>query len=1261
MGEVYRARHVYLDEERAIKVIHAQFATQRGFLDRFIREARILNQLKDPHLVRLHEFGTLEEKTFFMVMEFIRGESVLARMRKTGRLSIADSIRIIREAAMGLDAAHRKGIVHRDISPDNLLLVKDEHGNEITKVIDFGIAKPLLESTPSATATNVFMGKLEYCSPEQCGLLGEGETIDARADIYSLGVTFYHMITGQPPFRATTPQAYILKHATEAPAAPSKLLPETIFQNDLETIIMKMLAKNRNARQASMRELLHELDQIVVLPSGNATVVLPVKESGPTLSLHPTTPVPAGTHVAPETDSGAHKDEGETLRASQAAGIARREFLSGKYDVAIARLDAHRPPHPVTSQALAELKAEKQAIQARGKEEEDRKKADLDRRAREVVDSARKEFAQGKHDAALSRLQSFQPPLTVVGQVWAELKAEKDGLEARRRQEEEKQKSELQRRAQEAVDQARAEFTQGKHDAAIARLQSFQPSNTLVGQALTSLQAERTTLEAKKRQDEERRRAEQEAQDLRRRQEEEKRQAEGDRRARQAVEAARNEFAQGRQDAALTRLQAFDTPHTLVKEALSELATEKAALETRRQQEEARQRAEKEAQELRKREEEAKQRADLERRAREAIEAARREFEKGRHDQALQRLQGFQPPHDLVRTALAELKAQKDVLEEDKRRQEEQRRAEAERAAQAAVAAARKDFGDGKHEAAFARLEAIKPPHAISNQALSELRAEKKAQDSRRRDEERQRAEADRKIQDAVETARRDFKRGKHEAALNRLEALDPSHPQVAQAVRDLRQETAEIRRKQEEDRQRAEAQSRAREDAARTEPRPTRSTDTILIPAAAPAKSRPGIGVAVGFVGVLGAIGLVLWLVLPGRQAPPAPGPQPPAVSLAPSLAPKPTAVPTPAPAPKESVAPQIADGELRSIATLLDGHHFAEASQKATAFLKTSPGNPDAQRILERAQEGIHKIETLRQQARTSFDHQQYPEAAKAVQGLLELAPQDATGLQLGKQIDSAEQRLVDSQMSRLAEARTAAERVHAPDLASSEFDRAANGQKEGLALASAKRFDDALGALRQSESDFRAAEARAKAAPPKTTPLTPPTVDTTAQLAQKQVDDARGAMEDAKRQAGPGDRKAAAQEGTARELAQSGRLAEAAQAYTKATQLYQSGRADRQAIVDVLRKYESAIGAKDLNGLKAIWPTLPERDIKEGFAGVRSQHVELTPGEIKLDGEVASVTCDRRDEVVAPNGSKLENHTSMSMSLQRKSGAWTIASIN
>jgi serine/threonine-protein kinase len=263
MGAVYRARHVYLDKERAIKVVHRSLTESKDFVQRFIREAKVLSNLNHPNVVQLYDFGMLDENTFFMVMELITGQTVIERIQKQTRLSPEASIPIIREAALGLSSAHRKGIIHRDISPDNLIIVRDVSGSEVTKVVDFGIAKPLHEDTGRFTMTNFFIGKPEYSSPEQCGTLPDNENLDQRSDIYSLGVTFYQMLTGRLPFVASTPQGYLLKHAHESPQPPSSYLSYGEIVPALDQIVMKALRKKREDRHRNLEEFIEELDHIL--------------------------------------------------------------------------------------------------------------------------------------------------------------------------------------------------------------------------------------------------------------------------------------------------------------------------------------------------------------------------------------------------------------------------------------------------------------------------------------------------------------------------------------------------------------------------------------------------------------------------------------------------------------------------------------------------------------------------------------------------------------------------------------------------------------------------------------------------------------------------------------------------------------------------------------------------------------------------------------------------------------------------------------
>lgn len=258
MGAVYRARHIYLDEERAIKVIRGRFSSDKEIVSRFVREARILTRLRHPNLVLLYEFGNLSEDTYFMVMEYIRGESVLQRIRKQGKIPVPEAIRLIHDAALALHHAHEQGIIHRDISPDNLLIVMQESKQEVVKVIDFGIAKALLEDFH--TRPEIYLGKFQYSSPER---LTSGNKVDHRSDIYSLGVTFYFMLSGVLPMDAGQAWMTVSRILNDDSPPISSHFPQGELPDELNRIIMKSMDRDPNKRYATMLEMAKDLNQFL--------------------------------------------------------------------------------------------------------------------------------------------------------------------------------------------------------------------------------------------------------------------------------------------------------------------------------------------------------------------------------------------------------------------------------------------------------------------------------------------------------------------------------------------------------------------------------------------------------------------------------------------------------------------------------------------------------------------------------------------------------------------------------------------------------------------------------------------------------------------------------------------------------------------------------------------------------------------------------------------------------------------------------------
>ena len=259
MSRIYRARHMYLRTERAIKIIRRSMI-DAGSTDRFLKEARILNSVHHPNLVQLHEFGSLENGVFFMVLELVLGESAAVKVKRDGPLPFRRALQIIREAALGLKAAHEKGIIHRDVCPENLILTRDSDDHPLTKVVDFGVAKILVDEATSITSTSAFLGKPQYSSPEQCGFLKEGSVIDERTDIYSLGVTLHYLLTAALPFTSPTPQGFLVKHLTQKPVPLSDAMKDCPPR--LSDMVLKALSVDPEERHPGMAEFISDLDQV---------------------------------------------------------------------------------------------------------------------------------------------------------------------------------------------------------------------------------------------------------------------------------------------------------------------------------------------------------------------------------------------------------------------------------------------------------------------------------------------------------------------------------------------------------------------------------------------------------------------------------------------------------------------------------------------------------------------------------------------------------------------------------------------------------------------------------------------------------------------------------------------------------------------------------------------------------------------------------------------------------------------------------------
>jgi len=262
MGEVFKALRIHLNAIRVIKLMRSNIAADPAGHDRFLREARLATKIHHPNVAVLYDFSTFDDGSFYMVWEYIEGINLHEMIVSRGPLSPQYAGRIAIQALQGLDAIHRAGIVHRDISPENLMIARDAEGEESIKIIDLGIAKGD-DGGDMKTKTGMFVGKWKYCSPEHLGMIPDNERIDARADIYSFGIVLYEMLTGVPPFQSDTPHGYLMQHASERPRPLREVNTSTTASPQMEALIFRALEKDRTKRFATAREFARAIEEIL--------------------------------------------------------------------------------------------------------------------------------------------------------------------------------------------------------------------------------------------------------------------------------------------------------------------------------------------------------------------------------------------------------------------------------------------------------------------------------------------------------------------------------------------------------------------------------------------------------------------------------------------------------------------------------------------------------------------------------------------------------------------------------------------------------------------------------------------------------------------------------------------------------------------------------------------------------------------------------------------------------------------------------------
>jgi serine/threonine protein kinase len=276
MGTVYSGEHVYIRKQVAVKVLHPQFARYPEAVNRFLREARAASSINHPNIVDVTDFGVLADGLVYFVMEYLDGVSLEDVIEREGAVELHRGLNVGNQIALALEAAHANGVIHRDLKPDNIMLLQRpgrrdlvritpdhswiterEQSYDFVKVLDFGIAKVLQpDELVAETVQGAVFGTPEYMSPEAA----RGEDVDHRADIYSLGVIIFDMLTGRPPFEAPAGNEVLQMHIHTPPPSPREFAPHREITEGAERVILKAMQKDPSRRYQNMAEFRADLD-----------------------------------------------------------------------------------------------------------------------------------------------------------------------------------------------------------------------------------------------------------------------------------------------------------------------------------------------------------------------------------------------------------------------------------------------------------------------------------------------------------------------------------------------------------------------------------------------------------------------------------------------------------------------------------------------------------------------------------------------------------------------------------------------------------------------------------------------------------------------------------------------------------------------------------------------------------------------------------------------------------------------------------------
>ena len=377
MGEVYLVRHLHLQELRVVKILRQDLATDPVAQARFLREARLATQIKHPNVAILYDYSRLSDGSFYMVWEYIEGQDVGDRLRREGPFPVAVAVQLGIQTLRGLEAIHSTGVIHRDLSPDNLMITEDRRGQLRVKIIDLGLARdPGPDPNLEITKAGMFMGKLQYCSPEQAGPGASEAGLDRRSDLYSFALVLYEMVCGRPPFDSESPHGFIFKRLSEDPLPLAGRSPGIPVPAELDRVVRRGLERERDQRFPDAVSFILALEKVGHGLSPAATQEIQIPPAVPRSA--PSGRASVGPVQKPRSSSELTREERMELLAQiekaaararegdQALSRAREAIAAGRVEEAaetVKKLEATNPQAPgldAVRQSLAEAEAKNQ-------------------------------------------------------------------------------------------------------------------------------------------------------------------------------------------------------------------------------------------------------------------------------------------------------------------------------------------------------------------------------------------------------------------------------------------------------------------------------------------------------------------------------------------------------------------------------------------------------------------------------------------------------------------------------------------------------------------------------------------------------------------------------------------------------------------------------------------------------------------------------------------------------------------------------------